>query len=136
MPSGWTELAPKKIVGCDDKQAQVSVAAAGDMASLTTVVSFRTRPGLNGIITSCRQAWDGNLDPDVRFSLRINGAIIADYNQLQAQIAPPEQDVDLPVPIPVEQLSLVELVAYVIAGGVATFPGTITGRVVVKYTNP
>lgn len=136
MSSGWTSLAPDKIVSFDDRQAQVSIAATGDMANLTTIVSFRTKPGLRGFITSFRQAWDGNLDPDVRYSLRINGAIIADYNQLQAQIAPPEQDSDLPVPIEVGQLSLVEMVAFVVSGNVATFPGTVTGRLVVKYINP
>ncbi len=137
MSSGWQILAPEKIVTFDDIISQIQATTDGDMATnLLTVFSYRTKPGLKCVMTSFRQAWDPALDPYVRYSLRINGAIPANYNQLQAQIAPPEQDVDLPVPIFLEQLSLVEMIAYTVAG--ATYTGTplITGRGIFKYWNP
>lgn len=131
MPSGLTSLAPQKFVAFDDKQAEVTIAG---LVTNSIVTSFRTPPGLKGLLTSFRQAWDPGLNTFLNFSLRINGAIPANYNGLFAQIAAPEQDVDLPVPLELEQLSLVEMIVSVSAA--ATFPGNVTGRFVAKYFNP
>lgn len=129
MSSGWTQLSPKPPVASDDKQAQSTVLAG---VTGTVIVSFRTPPGLVGWITSFRQAWDAALDPNVVYSLRINGVRVNNYNGLSVQIAQPSADVDLPTPIRVEQLSLVEMVA----DNNSASNGSIVGRIVAKYYNP
>lgn len=131
---GWQNLSPRPPVACDTPRAEVSISAIGTQLAPTTILSFRTPPGLDGFITAFRQAWDSGLDPYVYYSLRINGGIPRDYNQLNVQICSPGSGLDLPVPIPVGQLSLIEVIAYGIVGG--TYPGNFTAQVVAKYYNP
>lgn len=129
MPSGYQELAPSPAIAYRDVQATVSVAA---LATDTVIVSIRVGPGLKWFLTSFRQAWAVALDNSVTYALRINGTKYVPYIDSLVQIAPPEQDVDLPVPVPIEQLSLVEMVATNPTGSA----GNVTGRIVVKGYNP
>lgn len=132
MSTGWQALAPDRFVGSDDKQG-ASTLTTNTIGNV--VLSFRTRPGLAGWITSFGQAWDTTITPS--FSLRINGAIQADYNGLAVQQASNGGGVDLPVPIRVEQLSLIEVVVDV--ASLAPNPettGQFATRVVCKYFNP
>ncbi len=132
MASGWQELAPERFVGCDDRQADLILTTN---TTGNVVLSFRTRPGLVGWITSFRQAWDTVMVPT--YSLRINGAVVFDYNSLSVQIAANGDDVDLGVPIRVEQLSLIEVVVDV--ASLTPNPettGDFATRVICKYFNP
>lgn len=133
MASGWTELAPARIVATEPQADHEDLT---DNTTGNVVLSFRTAPGLKGFITAFKQAWDTTIVP--AFSLRINGAIPANYNGLRVQLANPWDDVDLPVPIAVEQMSLIEVVVDVDAD--AATPGLVTGdfaaAVTVKYVNP
>lgn len=131
---GYQIIGPRRPVASDSPRAEVSLAGVGTQATATVVLSFRTPAGLDGEITAFRQAWDSGLDPQIRYSLRINGGIPSDYNQLNVQVGTPAGGQDLPLPIPVGAGSLVEVTAYALAG--ATFPGNFTAQVVAKYYNP
>lgn len=124
-----------------------SVALAGgddisDSAELTegqsgiVIVSFRTPPGLRGWLTNFGQAWDSAIDGYAQYSLRVNGAIIYPYFNLSIQNCPPEQAglVPLPKAIPLDQLSLVEMIGNNVTGSGAT--GNIFGRLIAKYADP
>ena len=130
MPSGFQELAPSPAIAYRDESATVSVTAS---ASNLVIVTLRTGPGLKWFITSFRQAWASGIDGTVTYSLRINGVAYPPYINSTVQIAPPEQDVDLPVPIPVEQLSLIEMTA---SGATGMATGNVTGRIVIKGYQP
>ena len=116
----------------DDQQAEVSSGASFPVTQLK-ILSFRTPPGLKGYITNFGQAWDSGLNTFLKFYLKVNGAVIFPYNALFAQICAPEQTslCPLPVPIPLEQLSLVEMFVDIATGPAGA--GNITGRIICKY---
>lgn len=116
----------------DDIQAEVASGAVFPVTQLR-ILNFRTPPGLKGYITAFGQAWDSNLNTFLKFYLKVNGGVIYPYNALFAQICAPEQTslCPLPVPIPLEQLSQVEM--YVDIGAGPTVTGNITGRIICKY---
>ena len=141
MPSGLTSLAGARFVSSDDQFSQT--AALSVPSTNNIILSFRTPPGLRGLLTDFRQAWDGGLDTYLSYYLRINGGIlypltiaggkINSYVGSKVQIAAPETDTALPVPIIIEQLSLVEVVCDVATGATS---GTATARVICKYYDP
>lgn len=116
----------------DDQQAEVNVV---DNTNNQLILSFRSPPGLKGYITNFGQAFDAALNTFVDFSLLVNGGVVFPYNRLFAQICAPEQTalVPLPRPIPIEQLSLIQVVADVQGAGTN---GNFTARVICKYFNP
>src|SRR3990167_3078730 len=127
MPSGQQELSPGRAVNYQDESETVQVTASSVDA---VIVSLRTYPGLKGKITGFRQAWDTDLDDVVTYSLRINGVKYPPYVDKTVQVASPGADVDLPVAIDVEQLTLVEITA---SGAAGMTTGDVTGRIIVKY---
>lgn len=73
--------------------------------------SIRVKIAKRGEIVSYRQAWDAALDTFTHHALRINGVYHPKFGPSAIQIAPPEAaDYRLPVPIPVEQGAIVEVV--------------------------
>lgn len=135
MSAGRTELWDKPVVSSDDRQGSLAV-AAGVGRTDSVVLSFRTPPGLKGWLTGWGQAWDSQLDGFVTsFSIRINGGRLQRFNQLSVQTASPseapQQEFE---PVPIEQNSLIEVIATV-AAGLAT-NGNFYSRVICKYQNP
>ncbi len=130
MSSGELEIARHRWVSSDDRFDEVSVI---NNATDTTILSFRTPAGLRGWLTDFRQAWDAGMDTFVDYTLKVNGAVIYPYIKKKVQVAAPEQDVALPVALPVQGGSLVEVIANQAAGGTT---GNFAARVIVKYTDP
>lgn len=138
MPSGNVDLATRRPIAFLDENTEtgtkVQPASTGNK-----IMSFRTPAGAESEITDYRQAWDAGLDTFLSHYLKVNGAIVwpfqtrnetnPTYVGSKVQIAPPEQDVALPRPIPVGQNALVEMYVDVAAGAAA---GNVTGRIIIK----
>lgn len=118
-----------RVRAFDDTSAEISVASA-QVNKL--ILSFRTPPGLKGYITSFGQAWDANLNTFAKYTLKVNGGVVYPYNQLLVQTCPPEAagQYPLPFPIPLEQLSLVEVY---VDNGASVGAGNFAARVICKY---
>lgn len=118
-----------RVRAFDDKFAEVTIAVSTLNQS---VLSFRTVPGLKGYITSFGQAWDANLNTFAKYTLKVNGGVIYPYNQSLVQICAPETAglYPLPFPIPLEQLSLIEVI---VDNGASVGTGLFAARVICKY---
>lgn len=132
MPSPQVLLDRLRARAFDDVQLEITSGATFPVSQLQ-ILSFRTPPGLKGYITAFGQAWDSGLDTYLQYYLKVNGAVVYPYNGLYAQICAPEQTslCPLPVPIPLEQLSLVEMYVDIASGPTAA--GNVVGRIICKY---
>ena len=128
MGGGPTYL-EQKPVDWDLFQEQTSVAASTDNQE---ILSFTVKKGKKALIVAYRQAWDGALDPNLYHSLRINGIAHHKFSRSRVQFAAPEQDVFIPVPIPVEQGAIIS----VSVDNDDTDTGNVTARVIVYYYDP
>ena len=97
-----------------------------------SIFSETVKKGKKAFIVAYRQAWDATLDPDLYHSLRINGNPYHKFFRSRVQLAAPESDVFLAVPIPVEQGSIINMVA----DNDGSNAGNVIGRVIVYYYDP
>ena len=132
MGGGPTYL-EQKPVDWDLVHLQTAVAAgAVGAASVTEILTLTVKKGKKAFIVAYRQAWDGALDPNLYHTLLINGQAYHKFARSRVQFAAPEQDVFLPVPIPVEQGAIVSMRA----DNEDTDSGNVTGRIIIYYYDP
>lgn len=116
-------------VDFDDRADEVSIAAG---ATGTEILSFRVKPGFRALIVAIRPSWEAAGDRQITVRPLVNGnpLRIDAYRRIDVQIAAPEQDTYLPVPIPVEQNARIQILADNADGANAYFA---TCRVIVYY---
>lgn len=119
----------KKVIDFEDKFFQSAVLSFGTNGNI--LVDFRTKSGKQAYIVAHRMAWDSGLDPNVTLRLLVEGHNQYPYDNTTVQLAPPEQEVFLPTPIPVGQNARIQTTAD-IAGSTN---GRVTSRVMIAYTD-